>query len=91
MADEGEEVEDFQPIEKLQQLGVNQGKPGFSLAGCDTRPLSDCSALSFTSASCAGDIKKAKEAGYHTCEALLMNTRKVCLLQSMRFTRLTGP
>ena len=25
----------------------------------------------------AGDIKKAKEAGYHTCESLLMNTRKV--------------
>ena len=24
-----------------------------------------------------GDIKKAKEAGYHTCDALLMNTRKV--------------
>ena len=27
-----------------------------------------------------GDIKKAKEAGYHTCEALLMNTRKVSIL-----------
>ena len=28
-----------------------------------------------------GDIKKAKEAGYHTCESLLMNTRKVSMLQ----------
>lgn len=25
----------------------------------------------------AGDIKKAKEAGYHTCQALLMQTKKV--------------
>ena len=25
----------------------------------------------------AGDIKKAKDAGFHTCQALLMNTRKV--------------
>lgn len=25
----------------------------------------------------AGDIKKAKEAGFHTCQSLLMNTRKV--------------
>ncbi len=26
-----------------------------------------------------GDIKKAKEAGYHTCESLLMNTRKAII------------
>ena len=32
-----------------------------------------------------GDIKKAKEAGYHTCEALLMNTRKVCIQSSQFF------
>ena len=25
----------------------------------------------------AGDIKKAKEAGYHTCQSLLMQTKKV--------------
>jgi len=30
----------------------------------------------------AGDIKKAKEAGYHTCEALLMNTRKVAFSEA---------
>ena len=29
--------------------------------------------------SLAGDIKKAKDAGFHTCQALLMNTRKVHL------------
>jgi len=28
-------------------------------------------------AALTGDIKKAKDAGFHTCQALLMNTRKV--------------
>ncbi|DBA83762.1 hypothetical protein WJX77_006202 [Trebouxia sp. C0004] len=42
-----EEIEDFQPIDKLQQLGIN-----------------------------AGDIKKAKEGGVHTCECFLMRTKK---------------
>ena len=32
----------------------------------------------------SGDIKKAKEAGYHTCESLFMNTRKVSPLASQR-------
>jgi hypothetical protein len=41
------EADDFEPIEKLAQLGVN-----------------------------AGDIKKAKDAGYHTCSSLLMTTKK---------------
>ena len=26
---------------------------------------------------CAGDIKKAKDAGYHTCQGLMMHTKKV--------------
>nr|AKI32385.1 DNA meiotic recombinase 1 [Watanabea reniformis] len=46
-AAEEEDIEEFDPIDKLQQLGIN-----------------------------AGDIKKAKEAGYHTCQSLLMQTKK---------------
>lgn len=45
--DDQEEAEDFEPIDKLEQLGINKG-----------------------------DIKKAKEGGCHTCQSLLMNTKK---------------
>ncbi|KAK9829745.1 hypothetical protein WJX72_007642 [[Myrmecia] bisecta] len=42
-----EEAEEFDSIERLQELGIN-----------------------------AGDIKKAREGGFYTCQALLMNTKK---------------
>lgn len=41
--------------------------------------------------SSAGDIKKAKDAGYHTCQGLMMHTKKVvceymmCLASSASF------
>eukprot|EP00889_Picochlorum_renovo_P001916 jgi/Picre1/28946/NNA_004340.t1 len=48
LVEEGAEIE-FQPIDKLEELGINRG-----------------------------DIKKCKDAGYHTAESMLMNTFK-CL------------
>lgn len=40
--------------------------------------------LSTVSSWCfAGDIKKAKEAGYHTCQSLLMQTKKVHLMMQL--------
>jgi hypothetical protein len=32
-------------------------------------------------ASSAGDIKKAKDAGYHTCQGLMMHTKKVVFMR----------
>ncbi|KAK9837579.1 hypothetical protein WJX74_000796 [Apatococcus lobatus] len=45
--DDEEEIEEFEPIEKLAKLGIN-----------------------------AGDIKKAKDGGFHTCQSLMMVTKK---------------
>ena len=81
---EEEELEEFQLIEKLQQLGINQGESagparcwGLSRSCYQSQhPDFDDSNQPHPSLA-AGDIKKAKEAGYHTCESLLMNTRKV--------------
>ncbi len=68
-----EEVEDFQPIDKLQQLGINAGKASGTLTVSDLLKL-----VTLRPASClTGDIKKAKEGGVHTCECFLMRTKKV--------------
>ena len=74
---EAEEVEDFQSIDKLQQLGINAGMgatPAVLLCLCCHTEIVSCQLCAPAS---AGDIKKAKEGGVHTCEALLMRTRKV--------------
>ena len=85
---EEDEVEEFQLIEKLQRLGINAGDllwehPAVhcrrnllkSIVHLHQENVTDCN----TASTAAGDIKKAKEAGYHTCESLLMNTRKVSM------------
>ena len=73
-----EELDEFDPIDKLQQLGVNAGEPFC----CPAAALCVCPRFrrSCTSSNLrAGDIKKAKEAGYHTCQSLLMQTKKARL------------
>ncbi len=93
-----EELEDdFNPIEKLQALGIAAGgRPllgvGVQLLTAMTHQASGSSRqlqVAEGSAKClaerrsvptappAADIKKAKEGGFHTCESLLMNTKKV--------------
>ena len=78
-----EELEEFQLIEKLQQLGINQGEsaaPPRCFGFQELQQMLASQDLHMSSKHVvfhAGDIKKAKEAGYHTCESLLMNTRKV--------------
>ncbi|KAI3437822.1 hypothetical protein D9Q98_000269 [Chlorella vulgaris] len=42
-----EEADEFQPLERLEALGINKG-----------------------------DIKKARDGGFNTCESMLMNTKK---------------
>lgn len=59
-----EEGEDFVAIDHLETLGINRGTHARAeVHTCTTvRP---------------GDIKKAKDAGYYTCQSLLMNTKRV--------------
>ena len=79
------EVEEFQLIEKLQQLGINAGisdelsRQLVVHKSCSLLPLKKAK-KAIETAAVPGDIKKAKEAGYHTCESLLMNTRKVSMM-----------
>ena len=77
------EVEEFQLIEKLQQLGINAGTSDKLSLVVRILALSRCcvSWEALETGAVPGDIKKAKEAGYHTCESLLMNTRKVRMLR----------
>lgn len=59
--------EDFVAIDHLETLGINRGVtqevPHIEVH-CHSLP-------------CTGDIKKAKDAGYYTCQSLLMNTKRV--------------
>lgn len=92
--EELETEDDFQPIEKLQSVGINNGVCMLWLCKCVslaskerqdpvTRHRADGSIqqASFAALLCnTGDIKKAKEAGYHTIMSFIIHPTKVCSL-----------
>lgn len=90
---EGEELEEFSDIHKLQEFGVGAGAWRSTRAPCVLCALGMRRVHSVRAAAVspcrhmhgcpcvrpcnAADIKKAKEGGFHTCESLVMCCKKV--------------
>lgn len=73
---EEEEADEFDHIDKLQQLGINAGVAHEWHTLSWTRNSME-NERSETDDQYAGDLKKCKEAGFHTCQSLLMYPKKV--------------